>query len=67
MRQFDLVDPATRTRAMEGNHRLHHQWERFDAHGKRRTKANTAIARELAGWCWSAAAPLQNGAAMSTA
>jgi transposase len=61
LHQFQLVDPATRIRALEGNRRLHRAWER--------SNANTAIARELAGWCWSVAAPLQQreGAAMDAA
>lgn len=59
LRQLELVGPATRIRALEGNHRLHHKWEAFDARKKRSVTANTAIARELAGWCWSLAAPLQ--------
>ncbi|GAA4379929.1 IS110 family transposase [Paeniglutamicibacter cryotolerans] len=63
MKQFELVDSATRLRAMEGNHRLHRVWENFTQRGKKRTKANTAVARELAGWCWSVAAPLQEQAA----
>ncbi|MCG2621238.1 IS110 family transposase [Arthrobacter sp. I2-34] len=61
VRQMDLVGPATRIRALEGNHRLHHKWEVFDARKKRSVTANTAIAREMAGWCWSLAAPLQQG------
>ncbi len=67
LHQLDLVDPATRIRAMEGNHRLHHKWELFDARKKMSVKANTAIARELAGWCWSLAAPLQRGERMKAA
>ncbi|WP_166826303.1 IS110 family RNA-guided transposase [Brevibacterium limosum] len=59
LRQFDKVDAATRVRAIEGNQRLHRVWANFDARKKRRVKANTAVARELAGWCWSVAAPLQ--------
>jgi transposase len=31
------------------------RWVRFDARGKRTVVANTAITRELAGWCWSLA------------
>lgn len=62
LRQFGRVDSATRTRALEGNRRLHRSWERFNARQKMRTKANTAVARELAGWCWSVAAPLQEHA-----
>lgn len=76
LRQLQLVSPETRIRALEGNRRLHRAWEKFNSRGKMRTKANTAIARELAGWCWSVAAPLQesagaapmfSGAAMSAA
>ncbi|MDQ6740838.1 MAG: IS110 family transposase [Actinomycetota bacterium] len=53
LRQMDLVAPATRIRALEGNHRLYRKWCAFDARKKRSVTANTAIARELAGWCWS--------------
>jgi transposase len=42
-------------RADAGNRRLHQRWRRFDARAKRPTVANAAIARELAGWCWSLA------------
>jgi transposase len=59
LRQFEKVDAATRIRAIEGNQRLYRVWSNFDARNKRRVKANTAVARELAGWCWSVAAPLQ--------
>ncbi|NVN00810.1 IS110 family transposase [Arthrobacter sp. SDTb3-6] len=61
LRQLELAGPATRIRALEGNRRLHHKWEVFDARKKRSVTANTAIARELAGWCWSLATPLQQG------
>ncbi|UNK45758.1 IS110 family transposase [Arthrobacter sulfonylureivorans] len=67
LHQLDLVDPATRIRALEGNHRLHRKWEHFDARKKKSVKANTAIARELAGWCWSLAVPLQLGEPMNAA
>jgi transposase len=67
IRQLGLVAPATRIRALEGNHRLHHKWEAFDTRHKMSVKANTAIARELAGWCWSLAAPLQQGERMNAA
>jgi transposase len=67
LRQFDLVPPATRIRALEGNHRLHRKWRHFDERHKMPVKANTAIARELAGWCWSLAAPLQQGGRMTAA
>lgn len=59
LRQFEKVDATIRVRAIEGNQRLHRAWSNFDARKKRRVKANTAVARELAGWCWSVAAPLQ--------
>lgn len=39
-------------RADQGNRRLHRRWMTMDAHHKPRTVATTAIARELAGWCW---------------
>ena len=32
-----------------------HRWTRFDERKKRPVVANAAIARELAGWCWSLA------------
>jgi transposase len=67
LRQLDRVAPATRIRALEGNHRLHNKWQHFDDRHKMSVKANTAIARELAGWCWSLAAPLQQGERMNAA
>jgi transposase len=42
-------------RADDGNRRLHQRWRRFDARSKRPAVANVAVARELAGWCWSLA------------
>jgi transposase len=54
-RRQDAADPATRHRAQQANHRLHARWVHFDARRKRTVVANTAIARELAGWCWSLA------------
>ena len=38
-----------------GNRRLHARWASFTERGKRPVVANVAIARELAGWCWSLA------------
>ena len=38
-----------------GNHRLHRKWQQFTARKKRPVIANVAIARELAGRCWSLA------------
>lgn len=47
--------PAAAARGDKANRRLHHRWVAFDARGKRAVVANTAIARELAAWCWSLA------------
>lgn len=57
--------PATRIRALEGNHRLHRKCEALDAREKRPITANAAIVWELSGWCWTLAAPLQLGEHMS--
>ena len=46
---------AARARGDEGNRRLHNRWVDFLERRKRSTVANVAIARELAGWCWSLA------------
>ena len=54
-RRWDLATPAARTRGHQANHRLHARWATFDTRKKRPVVANTAIARELAGWCWSLA------------
>ncbi len=53
--RWALAPPAARARGHAGNHRLHHRWEQFTAHNKRPVIANVAVARELAGWCWSLA------------
>jgi transposase len=53
--RWDLASPAARARGDAGNRRLHHRWERFNARNKKSTVANIAVARELAGWCWSLA------------
>jgi transposase len=44
-----------RVRAEAAGRRLHRRWRSFDARGKRSTVAAVAVARELAGWCWSLA------------
>ena len=44
-----------RERAEAAERRLQLRWRRFDARGKRSTVAAVAVARELAGWCWSLA------------
>ncbi|WAM15200.1 IS110 family transposase [Rhodococcus sp. JS3073] len=54
-RRWDKASPAARARGQRGNRRLHERWAGFDARRKRPVLANTAIARELAGWCWSLA------------
>jgi transposase len=46
---------VVRERAERGNRRLHQRWCRLDARGKRSTISVVAVARELAGWCWSLA------------
>jgi transposase len=53
--RWDLAPAAARARGDEGNRRLHHRWVRFIDRHKRSTTADVAIARELAGWCWSLA------------
>lgn len=53
--RWDAAPAAARVRAHTGNQRLHQRWVTFDARGKKHTVATTAIARELAGWCWSLA------------
>jgi transposase len=53
--RWDRATPAARARGDIGNRRLHDRWARFLARRKRPTVANIAIARELAGWCWSLA------------
>ena len=54
-RRWDRADAAARARGHDGNQRLNARWQRFDARSKRPAVANVAIARELAGWCWSLA------------
>jgi transposase len=53
--RWDLATAAARARGDAGNRRLHARWIRFNERGKRPVIANVAIARELAGWCWSLA------------
>jgi transposase len=53
--RWDQASPAARARGDLGNRRQHRRWIYFDTRHKRATIANTAIARELAGWCWSLA------------
>ncbi|WP_459985353.1 IS110 family RNA-guided transposase [Nocardioides sp. AN3] len=62
--RWDLASAAARVRGDEGNRRLHQRWVKFIDRNKRNTTADVAIARELAGWCWSLAvleAPTADG------
>jgi len=52
---WDLASPAARARGDAGNRRLYARWQQFQARNKRHHVATVAIARELAGWCWSLA------------
>ncbi len=54
-RRWELAPPAAVARAQAGNHRLHHRWVSYAERRKRPVIANVAVARELAGWCWSLA------------
>ena len=51
--RWDMAPPAARARGDLGNRRLHARWVKYIDRKKKATVANTAIARELAGWCWS--------------
>jgi len=53
--RWDKAPAAARVRGHEGNHRLHHRWVVFTERKKMPAVANVAVARELAGWCWSLA------------
>jgi transposase len=53
--RWELAPPAARVRGDAGNRRLHERWVSFNLRKKRPVIANVAIARELAGWCWSLA------------
>ncbi|MFH5821011.1 transposase [Georgenia sp. AZ-5] len=53
--RWDNAPAAARARGDLGNRRLHARWVTFIDRRKRPTIANVAIARELAGWCWSLA------------
>ena len=53
--RWELAPAAARARGDAGNRRLHQRWSTFIDRRKKSTIANVAIARELAGWCWSLA------------
>ena len=54
-RRWDRATPEAKNRGDQANRRLHHRWSHYEARHKKRVVANTAIARELAGFCWSLA------------
>jgi len=53
--RWEQAPEAARARAHAGNIRLNQRWTNYAGRHKKHTVANTAIARELAGWCWSLA------------
>ncbi|UQU68773.1 IS110 family transposase [Couchioplanes caeruleus] len=53
--RWQLATPAARARGHAGNHRLHQRWQALQQRQKKPVIANVAVARELAGWCWSLA------------
>ncbi|WRL66343.1 IS110 family transposase [Blastococcus brunescens] len=53
--RWDQATPAARVRGHAGNQRLHDRWVQLSSRNKKHTVACVAIARELAGWCWSLA------------
>jgi transposase len=53
--RWDLAPAAAQIRSDEGNRRLHQRLAKFIDRRIRSTVADVAIARELAGWCWSLA------------
>jgi transposase len=53
--RWNLASPAAKARGHAGNHRLHQRWQAFLARKKKPVIVNVAVARELAGWCWSLA------------
>jgi transposase len=54
-RRWEQAPAAAAARGNAGNRRLHQRWQVFLERKKTPVIANTAIARELAGWCWSLA------------
>lgn len=54
-RRWDQAPAAARARGHAGNQRLHARWVNLNLRKKRPVIANVAVARELAGWCWSLA------------
>lgn len=63
-RRWQQAPPPVVARAHAGNQRLHQRWTGYLGRKKRPVVANVAVARELAGWCWSLAVlpdPSQRG------
>jgi transposase len=54
-RRWENAPAAAAARGHSGNRRLHQRWLMFLQRKKTPVIANAAIARELAGWCWSLA------------
>ncbi|KXF53076.1 transposase [Rhodococcus sp. SC4] len=54
-RRWDQAPAAARARGHAGNQRLHTRWVNLNLRRKRPVIADVAVARELAGWCWSLA------------
>src|SRR5450759_3472422 len=61
--RWNQAPAAARARGHAGNQRLHQRWQVFTDRKKRPVVANVAVARELAGWCWSLAMLDDTGAA----
>ena len=49
------LSPAVRARGEAADRRLHYRWTTMTHRHKRPTVIAVAVARELAGWCWSLA------------
>ena len=50
-----VLSPALRARGEAADQRLHHRWTTMAARKKEPSVIAAAVARELAGWCWSLA------------
>jgi transposase len=50
-----VLPPAVRARGEAADRRLHHRWTTMTGRHKRPPIIAVAVARELAGWCWSLA------------
>jgi transposase len=54
-RRWNQAPAVARARGHAGKQRLHERWVNLNLRKKRPVIANVAVARELAGWCWSLA------------